>query len=158
MHSRTRLGRYRWRQVQFSSFALSDSISTVPRASGSIFMFCVPEPVFGGTEGAGSSFHVLHSRTHFRRYRGRLVLFSCFTLPDSFWAVPRAPGSVFIFCAPGLVLSDIERVSSLFHVLRSHTHFRRYRGCRVPFSCFALPYSFSMVPRESGPILTFCAP
>jgi hypothetical protein len=42
-----------------------------------------------------------------------------------------------MFCAPGLV-------------------FRRYRGRRVPFSCFVLPESFSTVPRASVPVFMFC--
>jgi hypothetical protein len=28
----------------------------------------------------------------------------------------------------------------------------------VPFSCFARPYSFSAVPRASGPVIMFCPP
>jgi hypothetical protein len=47
---------------------------------------------------------------------------------------------------------------SRFHVLRSGTRFRRYRGRRVPFSCLALPDSFSAVPRASAPVLMYCAP
>jgi Plant mobile domain len=43
------------------------------------------------------------------------------------------------------------RIGSRFHVLRAPTHFRRYRGRQVPFSCFALLDSFSAVPRASGP-------
>jgi hypothetical protein len=76
---RTRFRRYRVRRVPFSSFVLPDSFSTVtrasapdlmfpaiPRASGLVFMFCTSELVFGDTEGVGSRFHVLHSRTRFR--------------------------------------------------------------------------------------------
>jgi hypothetical protein len=47
---------------------------------------------------------------------------------------------------------------SRFHVLRSQTHFRRYRGRRVPFSCFACPHSLSAVQRTSCPVFMFCAP
>jgi hypothetical protein len=43
-------------------------------------MFNAPELFFGGTEGVGSRFRVLRSRTCFRRYRGRPVPFSCFAL------------------------------------------------------------------------------
>jgi Transposase family tnp2 len=39
---------------------------------------------FPGIKSVGSRFHVLRSRTHFQRYRGRGVLFSWFALPDSF--------------------------------------------------------------------------
>jgi hypothetical protein len=63
-----------------------------------------------------------------------------------------------MFCAPGLVFGANEGVGSRFDVLRSRTLFRRYRGRRVPFSCFARPDSFSTVPMASGPVLMFCAP
>jgi hypothetical protein len=144
--------------VPFSCFALPDSFLVVPRASGPVFMFCALGLVFGGSEGVGSRFHVLRSRTRLRWFRGCRVLFSCFTLPDSFPAVPRASGSIFMFCAAGLVFGDSEGVGSRFHDLRARTRFRRYRGRRVPFSCFALPESFSAVPRASYPVFMFCAP
>jgi hypothetical protein len=134
--------RFRWyheRRVQFSCFVLSDSFSAELRALGPFFMFCAPEIVFDGTEDIGSRLHVLHSRTHFRRYRGRRVPFSCFTLPDSFGAVTRALGPIFMFCAPELILDDTE-------------------GVGVQFSCFPLPYSFGAVPRVLGPIFKICAP
>jgi hypothetical protein len=140
--SRTRFRLYRGRRVPFSCFALSDSFSAMPSASGPVFMFCAPGFVFGGAECVAPRFQVLRARTHFRRYRGRRVPFSCFALPDSFSAVPRASGPFFMFCAPGLIFGSTEGVGSLFHVLRSRTHFRQYRGRRVPFSCFALPDSF----------------
>jgi hypothetical protein len=70
--------RCRARRVPFSWFTLPDSFSAVPRASGPIFNLCASELIFGGTEGVGSRFHVLRIRTHFRGYRGRLILFSCF--------------------------------------------------------------------------------
>jgi hypothetical protein len=47
---------------------------------------------------------------------------------------------------------------SRFNVLRAQTHFRRYRRRRVPFSCIALPSTFSTVGKTSGPIIMFCAP
>jgi hypothetical protein len=72
--------------------------------------------------------------------------------------VPRAPGCVFKFCAPGHIFGGTEGVGYRFHVFRSRTCFWRYRGCRVPFSWFALPSSFSAVPRASGPVFLFCAP
>jgi hypothetical protein len=149
----------------------------MPRASGPVFTFCALGIFFGGTVGVVSRFHVLHARTHFRRYRGRRGLFSCFARPDSFStvprasdpvfifcapglisAVPRATGPFFMFCAPGLVLDGIDGVWSRFHLLRSRTNFRRYRGRRVPFSSFARPDSFPAVPRTSGPIFKFCTP
>jgi hypothetical protein len=116
----------------------------------------------------------------------RRVPFSCVVRPDSFSAVPRATGPVFMSCAPGLVFGGIEGVGSRFYVLRTRTHFRRcgghrvtfscfarrtrfqvlcsrnhfprYRGRRVPFSSFALPNSISEGPRASGPVFKFCAP
>jgi hypothetical protein len=155
LRSHAHFGQDRGRRVQFSCFALPNSFSTVPRASRPVFIFCALGLVFGGTEGVGSLFNVLRSRTHCGRYRGRRVPFSYFTLSDSFSAVPRVSGPVVMFCAPGVVLGNIEGVGFNFHVLHSRTHFRRYRGRRVPFSCFALPYSFSAVPRASGPVFMF---
>jgi hypothetical protein len=121
------------------------------------FMICAPRLVFGGTEGVGSHFHGLLSRNRFQLYRGRRVPFSCFVLPDSFSAVMNASGPVFKFCPSVLIFGGTEGVESLFLVLRAQTHFRRYRGRRVPFSCFALPESFSTVLRASGPVFMFCA-
>jgi hypothetical protein len=156
LRARISFRRYRGRRVPFSYFALPDSFSEVPSASGLVFTFCAPGLVFGGTEDVGSRFHVLRARTRFRRYQGRRVPFSGFALPDTFAAVPRASGPGFMFCAPGLVFgctegvgssfhvlrsglvfSGTEGVRSRFHVLRSLTRFLRYRGRRVPFSCFA---------------------
>jgi hypothetical protein len=99
-------------------------------ASSPVFMFYAPGHSFGSTEGVGSHFHVLRSRTSFRRYRRRRVLFSCFTLPYSFSAVPRASGPVIKFCTPGPIFGGTDGVGSSFHVLRFRTHFRRYRGRR----------------------------
>jgi hypothetical protein len=216
LRSRTRFRRYRGRRVPFLIFALPNSISMVPTASGFVFMFCAPGPVFGGTGGVGYRFHVLRSRTHFRRYRGHQVPFSCFSLSDpsfhgtdgvgcgfhvlrsktqfrryrgrwvpfscfalpepfstvprhrvplsyfalhnSFSALPRASSAVFMFCAPRLDFGGTEGVGFRFHVLRSRTHFRRYRWRRVPILCFALPDSFSVVPRASSPVFSFYAP
>jgi hypothetical protein len=156
--SQTRFRRCRGHRVPFSCFAFSDSFSAVPSASGPVFMFCVPGIIFGGTEGVGTRFHVLRCRTHFQRYRRRRVRFSCFALPDSFSAIPRTSGPSFMFYTPELIFVGTEGVRSHFHVWRSRTRFQRYRGCRVPFlcfalpqfSCFALPDSFSAVPRASG--------
>jgi hypothetical protein len=121
-------------------------------------MFCAPEHVFSGAKCVWSRFHILHIGTSFRRYRGSRFQFSCFACPDSFSAVPRASGAIFIFCAPELILDGTEGVGSRFHVLLAQTRFRRYQGRRVPFSYFALPDSFSEDPRASGPVLIFCSP
>jgi hypothetical protein len=141
LRSRTRFRRCGRRRGPFSCFALPDSFPEV-RALGPVFMFCAPVLIFGGTEGVGSCFHVLRSRTRFQCYGGRLVPFSCFASQYSFSAVPRASAPVFMFCAPGLFSRGTEGVGSRFLILRSMKHFRRYEGRRVPFSCFASPYSF----------------
>jgi hypothetical protein len=131
----------------------AESFSTVPRASGPVFMFCPPKRV-----GVGSCFHVFCARTRFLRYRGHQVLFSCFVLPNSFSAVPNASGPVFISCPPGLIFDGAEDVESRFLVLRAQNNFRRYRGRRVPFSYFGRSDSFSAVPRASRSVFMFCAP
>jgi hypothetical protein len=94
----------------------------------------------------------------FQRYQGRRVPFSCFVLPDSFLVVPRVSYPIFMFSALGHVFGSTEGVRSLFHVLRFRTCFRRFRGRQFPFSCFALPDSFSAVPSASGAVVMFCAP
>jgi hypothetical protein len=119
LRSRTRFRRCRVRLVSFSCFAHPDSFSALPRESGPVFMFCVPVLVFDGTEGVESRFHVL-------RYQSR-------------FCGSEASGPVFMFCAPGLVFDGTDGVGSRFHVLRARTRFGRYRGRRVPFSCFARP-------------------
>jgi hypothetical protein len=155
---RTHFRRYRGRQVPFLCFALPDSFLAVPRASNPVLIFAAPGHVFGHNEGVGSLFHVLRSRTHFWRYRGRPIPFSFLPLPGMCLAITRASGPFFMFCAPGIIFGGIEGVRSPLHVWRSRTHFRRYRGHQVPFSCFALPDSFSAVPRVSGPVFMFCMP
>jgi hypothetical protein len=144
LRSRNRFRRFQGRRVPLSCFSCPYSFSSEPRASGPIFIFCAPGLVFGGIEGVGSRFHVLHSRTLFRRYQERRVPFSRFALPDSFSAVSRASSPVFMFYAPGLVFDGTEGLESCFHVLRSRS--------------FARSYSFSVVPRSSGPVFMFCAP
>jgi hypothetical protein len=94
-------------------------------------MFCAPGLIFGGTEAIGFRFHVLPARTRFRQYRRRQVPFSCLPLPESFSAVTSASGPVFMFTAPGHVFGSNDGVGSCFHVFRSQTYFRRYRGRRV---------------------------
>jgi hypothetical protein len=175
--SRTCFRRFRGRRVPFLCFALPASFLAVPRAFVPFFMFCAPGLIFGGTGCVGSRFHVLCSRTRFRRYRWRRVPFLCFALPDSFSAVPRVSGPIFTFCSPRLDLGGKGVIGSYFRVLRARTHFdgsegvdsrvhvlhtrtrfRRYRRRRVPFSCFALADSFTAVSRESCPVFMFCAP
>jgi hypothetical protein len=63
-----------------------------------------------------------------------------------------------MFCAPRLIFGGAEGVYSRFDVFLARTHFRRYRGCRGPFSYFTSPDSFSTVPRASALVLIFCAP
>jgi hypothetical protein len=86
------------------------------------------------------------------------VQFSCFALPNSFFAVPWASGPFLMFCTPGLIFSGIEAVGSRFHVLRSRTRIQRFLVRRVQFSCFAVPNTFSEVPWASGPFFMFSAP
>jgi hypothetical protein len=121
-------------------------------------MFCALKLVLGGIEGVGSHFHVLHSRTRFGRYRGRLVQFSYFTLLYSFLTVPMASGPIFMFCAQGLVLGGTKGVTSHFNVLLPGLIFSSTEGARVPFSCFAFPVSCLAEPMTPGPIFRFCAP
>jgi hypothetical protein len=118
----------RW--ISFACFTVPDQFLAVMRASGPVIMFCAPGLIFDETEDVKSCLHVLRSRARFRRYRGR-VLFACFALPNSFSAVPREPGLVFMFCASGVIFYGTEDVRSRFHVLRSQNPFRRNQGHRV---------------------------
>jgi hypothetical protein len=158
LRARTYFRRYRGCLIPFSCFAVPNMFSALSRASGPVFIFCAPEHIFGGTEGVGSRFHVLCAWSRVRRYRGRRIPFSCFALPDSFSAKPRSSGPVFLFCALGLVFDGTEGVGPRFHILLSQTHFRLYRGHRVPFSCCARPDSFSMVTRARIPFSYFAQP
>jgi hypothetical protein len=158
LRSRSHFHRYRGPRVPYSCSSLPYSFSSVPTASGLALTFCAPELIFGGTEGVMSSFHGLRYRTNFRQYRGRQVQFSSFALSDSFWTIKGASGPVLTFCGPGLIFGVIEDVRSRFHVLRSRTRIRRFRGRRDLFSYFALPDSFSMLKGASAPIFMFCAP
>jgi hypothetical protein len=130
----------------------------VRRASCPIFMFCTPDHLFSGAEGVGSYFHVLHVGTHFRRNRGRRLPFSCFFIFGIILGGTKGVEPVFMVCDPGHIFDGTEGVVSQFLVLRSHTHFRRYRGRRFPFLCFARSDSLSEVPRYLGPVFIFCAP
>jgi hypothetical protein len=65
LHTQTRFRRCQVRRVPFLYFALPDSFSAVPTASGPIFMFCAPGFILGGTKGILSHFHVLPSQTCF---------------------------------------------------------------------------------------------
>jgi hypothetical protein len=130
---------YRGHRLLITCFARPDSFSVVSIASCPIFMFCAPGLIFGGTERVVSRIIVLRARTHFRRYRVRRVSFSCFTRPESFFAVPRESAPVFMFYAPGIVFGGTEGVGPHFHVLHARTRFLRYRGSRLPFSCFKRP-------------------
>jgi hypothetical protein len=154
----TSFRRYRGHRVPFSSFALPDSISVVPRALAPDFMFCAAGLIFGGTEGLRFHFHVLRARTRFPRFRWRQIPFLSFALPDTFSVVRGASVPVFMFCAPLVVSRSTAGVMSRFHILRSRTPFWRYRGHWVPSSSFASPDSFSAVRRASDPIFMFCAP
>jgi hypothetical protein len=158
LRAQTHFRRYRGRRVSFSCFALQDSISTVPRASVPVLMFCAPIFVFGGTEGVRTRFYVLRSRSHFRRYRARRVPFSRFARPDSFMAVPRASDPVLIFARPESFLAVPRASGPVFMFCGLRLVFWQYRGCRVPFSFFAVPDSFFAFLRLSGPVFLFCVP
>jgi hypothetical protein len=125
--------------VQVFISCAPDLVFGVPRAPGPVFIFWAPRIVWCGTDSVGFRFHVLRSPTRFGLYRGRRVHFSCFALPDSFGAIPSAPGLIVMFCVPP-------------------TCFGHYRGLQVHFSCFALPYSFGVITRAPGPVLMFCGP
>jgi hypothetical protein len=158
LHARAHFRQHRECLVSFSCFALRDSFSAVPRASGLVFHVLRARFSFRRNQGRWVPFHVLLSRTHIRRCGGRRVPFSCFALPNAFWAVPRASGPFFMFCAPVLVFGRTEGIGYRFHFLRARTGFQRNRGRRVPFSCFALPDAFWAVLRASGPLFMSCAP
>jgi hypothetical protein len=158
LRSRTHFRRCGGCRVPFSCFALTDSFLVVPSASSPVFIFCAPGLLFDGTEGVGSRFDVFTSRARFRRYKGRQDLFSYFSLPDSFLAVPRASAPIFMFCTAGHVFGGAEGVGSHFHVLHARTHFRRCGWRRVPLTSFALPNTFSAVRSASGRVIMFCAP
>jgi hypothetical protein len=149
--------RYRGSCVPFSCFMLPDSFSSLPSASGLVFMFCSPGIIFDGTEGVGSHFHFLRPRTHFRRYRGRRVPFSCFAGPDSFFGYSEGVQSHLLILRSQTRFGDTEGVGSRFQVLRSWTRFRRYLGRRFPFSRFAFPDTFSAVLGGSAPVFMFFA-
>jgi hypothetical protein len=142
------------RRVQFSCFTLLDSFSAVP-TSGLIFMFCASGIILGGTEDVGSNFHVLHSWNRFGCYLERRVQFSYFVLPDVFGGT-EGVDQVFMFCAPGLIFRGTEGVGSSCNVFRTRNHFRRYRRRKIQFLYFALPNSFSEVPRVWGSVFMFC--
>jgi hypothetical protein len=156
--SQTCFLRCRVRRVPFSCFVCPDSLSTVSRATGPVLKFCAPELFFDRTEVVWFSFQVLCSQTSFRRCRVRRVPFSSIARPNSFSTISRASGPVFMFCNPRLIFVRTASIGSRFHVLRFRIRFQRYRGRQVPFSCFALLDSFSVVPRTSGPVFIFCTP
>jgi hypothetical protein len=130
--------------------------SAVPRASGPVFKSCTPGLIFGGADCVMSRFHIFRARTFFWGYRRRRVPLFC--APEIIFGGTDSVGSLFMFCDPGFIFDGTEGVGSRFHVLRSKTHFRRYRGRRFPFSYFALPVSFSVEPWASRPVFMFCAP
>jgi hypothetical protein len=144
----------RGRRASFSCF--------VPRATGPGFMFCAPRLVLGGTEGVRYSFMFFSPGLVFGGTEGIGSSFSYFPLPNSFWAVPRAPALIFMFCAPrlifrgtegpvfmfyapGLVLGGTEGVGSNFNVLLSLFEFGRYRR-----SCFHVLRSRTRFRRYCG--------
>jgi hypothetical protein len=81
-----------------------------------------------------------------------------FCAPVLIFGCTVAPGPHFMFCAPRLIFNITEGVRSIFHVLRSQTHLRWYRGCHVHLLCFALSDSFLTLPRALSPVFIFCTP
>jgi hypothetical protein len=167
------------RRVPFSCFALHDSFSTVPRASNVVFMFCALGLEFSGAECVWSHFHVLISRTRFRRYGGCSVPFSFFARPNSFSAVPRASGLVFMFCALGHVFGSTDSSAPVFMFCVSGLISRGNEGDGSnPDFMFCAPSivfggtegvgsrfhvlrtrtRFRRYPRASGTVFIFCAP
>jgi hypothetical protein len=67
----------------FSCFALSDSFSVVPRASGPVYMFYIAELILDSTVGQFS-------------LSGPVFMLA---LPDSFSKVSEASDPFFMFCA-----------------------------------------------------------
>jgi hypothetical protein len=116
--------------VLFSYFALTDLFWAVPRAPSPVFMFCAPGVNLGGTKGT------------------KIIFMFC--VHELVLGSTKGVRSRFHFFASGLGLGAIEHVESLFHILRSQIRSRQYRGRRGPFSCFALPDSFSTVPWAWG--------
>jgi hypothetical protein len=125
-------------------------------------MFCTPGVVSRHTEGIVSRFHVLRSQTRFRRYRERQVSFSSFALSDSFSAVPRASGPVFMFCAPEFIFSGLKgvgfrrtrhrqkRVRHILTILSNNCQtifslFRTVKNTTLPL--FQKKHNFIIVPK-----------
>jgi hypothetical protein len=113
LRSRIRFGRYRGCRVQFSSFAHQTRFRRYRGRRVSFSCFALSEPFWAD--------------------RVRRVPFSCFALPNSFSAMPRLSGVVFIFCVPGFILGGTEGAVSCIHFLRSRTSLGLYRGRRVSF-------------------------
>jgi hypothetical protein len=65
LRSQIHFRRYRGRHVPFFLFCAPGLAFAVPMVSGPVFKYCALRLIFGGTEGVGSRFHVLRSRTHF---------------------------------------------------------------------------------------------
>jgi hypothetical protein len=63
----------------------------------------------------------------------RRVWFSCYALPDSLGAVPRSPGPVFMFSAPGLIFGGTEGDSPVFMFCATGLNFDGTEGFG---SCF----------------------
>jgi hypothetical protein len=126
--------------------------------TNTVFMFCTTKFVLGGTEEVGTRLHVLRSRTHFGRYRGRRAQFSYFVLADSFGAVPRASGPVFMFFTPELIFGGTDGIGSHFHFFASELVFDDTEGVGSCFLCFALPGSFGAKARALGHVFKFYAP
>jgi hypothetical protein len=129
LRSWTRFPRYLRRQIP--CFVLSDHFRRHRRCRVPIYCFALPDA--------------------FLTISRASVSFLCFALSDSFSSVSRAFGPFFMFCAPRPIFGGTDGVKSRYIILRSRTHFRRYRRHQITFSCFALSNTFSAVPRRRDP-------
>jgi hypothetical protein len=174
--ARTHFRQLRGRRNPFSCFACLDSVLTVLRASCPVFILCAPKLVFGGTDGVGYHFLVLHVRTFsavprasghvfmfcapgliFRRYQGRRVPFSHFA-PELVFGGSRASGPVFLFCAPGLIFVGTEGVHSRSHVFRSRIFFGGTEGVGSRFHVLRSHARFRRYRGRRVPICCFARP
>jgi hypothetical protein len=63
----SRFHQLRVRRVLLSCFVRLDSFLAVPRETSLVFIFYAPGLLFGVTGSGGSLYHILRSRTPFRR-------------------------------------------------------------------------------------------
>jgi len=131
LHYQTHFWHYRASRVLFSSFALPEAFSALPRCRIPFASFALPE---GFSNASGT--HVSRYRMRFLRYLVCRAPFSRFALPDAFSVLPSASGPDF-----------------MFRYTRRNFGLPECVGHR-----FALRNVFSAVPSDSSLVFTFCAP